>query len=143
MNPGLLIQGGTKIIIAVIFGVNILLMSIIPHDNGISVQINNNDRNNYYGYISIDGEKMPVVVYLENSDGGTDDTPGKIRIVYRRNEKGAVEIEYDRNMGNGEISNDDRIIINRVVDAILDYHENAIHKKISGNVKRFLERIRR
>lgn len=102
-------------------------------------------RQNDFTYnIRIDGKDAQLILELseERKDQDRDiikkSLPsGTVKIVFKDNKSKGITLVYDRNMGNGEISEVDQKYLDKVFDAIEKFQQrsNSIDEKIRGFCK--------
>lgn len=128
----------------------------------ISSKIYNYHDNLFYGELSIDNRKLPMIIEIEGDNEKTintninkeedinkkedkkefnekvvdDKTPGSIKIKIK-DEKGK-EIIYDRKMGSGKVSEFDQACINKITDSLVDYMNSSKGKSVTQSVKKFI-----
>jgi hypothetical protein len=157
--PALALQGSAMALAAVMF-----ICSLIPFGSGPEVEISGHQGNTFWGAIMVDGQQSPLMVEVDVPSGGTKKqtnkpqnkpekhpkeekepeppTPGKVKITFQK--KGEdIRIEYNRDMGAGDMSEEDKDRIDKVIDAVLKYSEQATVKQTVGRrVLEFLKNVK-
>lgn len=103
-----------------IMGLSALLLFLFPwnwfHED-TNIKITDWDGiNQYEGTVNGD----PVIIQLEDIDTSK---PGKIKIVFKDSKKNGTTLIYERDMEDGEISEQDQVYIERVLASIEEFHK--------------------
>ena len=161
MNSKIIISGlMTMLLLA--SGISSSLSMVFNSKN--SAEIVNYNNGIFYGNYYIDGNKVPIIVRVDENEKTynenktydenkrnekinqneriiDDKTPGKINISFK--DGSGLEINYNRDIGNGELSETDRVCLEKVVDAIIGYIDNSVGKKITNGTRKFLDFIKK
>lgn len=127
---------------AVALAAMLFVFSLIPTGPGFQSEIYGHQGSIFYGVASVKGEKLPLVVEVEAPEPKKEPEkapekpqeppkPGRVKITFQR--KGEdIKIIYDHT--GGDIAEEDRERVDKVVDAILKYSEHATKKSVSSRV---------
>jgi len=135
--PGIVIKQGVMILIALVFGLNLLPFG----SPDIEARIFNHYENSFFGQVDIDGNRIPIIVEVESKDGGKPTEkkpPERLRITYKQNEKGGIaEITVDRT---GKV---DDPVVREIIEEIKKYASKAKNREtIRGKTRNFIDGLK-
>jgi len=169
----------SKIIVS---GVITMLLLVSGISNSLSIMFNGSKNHaeivNYvdgvfYGNYIIDGNKIPIVIKVEETNEKTynenktyDENKNSEYNEYKKNERinqneriiddktpgkinisfkdgSGLEINYNRDIGSKEMSETDKECLYKIVDAIIKYIDNSVGKQITKGTKKFLNFIKK
>ena len=169
----------SKIIVS---GVITMLLLVSGISNSLSIMFSGSKNHaeivNYvdgvfYGNYIIDGNKIPIVIKVEETNEKTynenktyDENKNSEYNEYKKNERinqneriiddktpgkinisfkdgSGLEINYNRDIGSKEMSETDKECLYKIVDAIIKYIDNSVGKQITKGTKKFLNFIKK
>ena len=171
MNSKIIISGVMTVLLLV-SGINSSLSMMFSGSKNHAEIVNYVD-GVFYGNYIIDGDKIPIVIKVEETNEKTynenksyDENKNSEYNEYKKNERinqnekiiddktpgsinisfkdgSGLEINYNRDIGSKEMSETDKECLYKIVDAIIKYIDNSVGKKISNGTRKFLNFIKK
>ena len=171
MNSKIIISGVMTVLLLV-SGINSSLSMMFSGSKNHAEIVNYVD-GVFYGNYIIDGNKIPIVIKVEETNEKTynenktyDENKNSEYNEYKKNERinqneriiddktpgkinisfkdgSGLEINYNRDIGSKEMSETDKECLYKIVDAIIKYIDNSVGKQITKGTKKFLNFIKK
>lgn len=128
-----------------VMGLSALLVFLFPwswfNNENINIKINAWDGGSKYeGTIN----NKPAVIYVDEDKNISEHhpKPGKIKIVFKDSKQNGTMLVYERNMEDGEISEQDQIYIEKILENVEKFHkENHTYLNIKEKLNNIWKEV--